>query len=59
MSEATQPRMAQGVKLPATILAAALFALLAFAPFASAASDPVASGSATITLKSGFVKSLK
>lgn len=59
MSEATQPRMAQGVKLPATILAAALFALLAFAPFASAAPDPVASGSATITLKSGFVKSLK
>lgn len=59
MSEATQPRMARGVKLPATILAAALFALLAFAPFASAAPDPVASGSATITLKSGFVKSLK
>ena len=28
--------------LPAGILAAALFALLAFAPFASAASDPVA-----------------
>jgi hypothetical protein len=51
--------MARGVKLPATILAAALFALLAFAPFASAAPDPVASGSATITLKSGFVKSLK
>lgn len=59
MSEATQPRMARGVKLPATFLAAALFALLAFAPFASAAPDPVASGSATITLKSGFVKSLK
>lgn len=59
MIEATQPRMARGVKLPATILAAALFALLAFAPFASAAPDPVASGSATITLKSGFVKSLK
>lgn len=59
MTEATQPRMARGVKLPATILAAALFALLAFAPFASAAPDPVASGSATITLKSGFVKSLK
>jgi hypothetical protein len=51
--------MARGVKLPATILAAALFALLAFAPFASAAPDPVASGSATITLKSGFVNSLK
>lgn len=59
MTEATQPRMAWRVKLPATILAAALFALLAFAPLASAAPDPVASGSATITLKSGFVKSLK
>lgn len=59
MTEATQPRMARGVKLPAAILAAALFALLAFAPFASAAPDPVASGSATITLNSGFVKSLK
>jgi hypothetical protein len=47
------------MKLPAAILAAALFALLAFAPFASAAPDPVASGSATVTLKSGFVNSLK
>ncbi|MGN6254594.1 MAG: HtaA domain-containing protein [Solirubrobacterales bacterium] len=51
--------MARGVKLPAAILATALFALLAFAPFASAAPDPVASGSATITLNSGFVNSLK
>lgn len=59
MTEATQPRMARGVKLPAAILATALFALLAFAPFASAAPDPVASGSATITLNSGFVNSLK
>lgn len=59
MSQATQPRMARGTKLPAAILAAALFALLAFAPFASAAADPVESGSATITLKQGFVKSLK
>ncbi|HET7416517.1 MAG TPA: HtaA domain-containing protein [Solirubrobacterales bacterium] len=58
MTEATQPRMARGTKLPAAILAAALFALLAFAPFASAAPDPVASGSATITLNNGFVKSL-
>lgn len=59
MTEATQPRMARGVKLPAAILAAALFALLALAPFASAAPDPVASGSATITLNSGFVNALK
>jgi hypothetical protein len=45
--------------LPAGILAAALFALLAFAPFASAAPDPVASGTTTITLNKGFTKSLK
>jgi hypothetical protein len=59
MTEATQPRMARGTKLPLAVLAAALFALLAFAPFASAATDPVESGSATVTLNSGFVKALK
>lgn len=59
MTDATQPRMARGTMLPAGILAAALFALLAFAPFASAASDPLASGTTTMTLNQGFVKSLK
>jgi hypothetical protein len=59
MTEATQPRMARGTKLPAAILAAALFALLAFAPLAQAAPDPVGSGSATVTLNKGFVKYLK
>lgn len=59
MTKATQPRMARGMRVSAAALAAMLFALLAFAPLASAAPDPVASGSATITLKSGFVKSLK
>jgi len=59
MTEATQPRLARGMKLPAAMVAAALFALLAFAPFASAAPDPVASGSATITLNKGFTKYLK
>ncbi len=59
MTEVTQPRMARGMKLTAATMAAALFALLAFAPLASAAPDPVASGSATVTLKSGFVNSLK
>lgn len=59
MTERTQPRRARGTKLTAGILAAALFALLAFAPFASAAPDPVASGSATVTLNKGFTKYLK
>lgn len=59
MTEATQPRMARGTKLTAGIMAAALFALLAFAPFASAAADPVASGSTAVTLNSGFTKYLK
>lgn len=59
MTEGTQPRMARGTKLTAAVVAAALFALLAFAPIASAAPDPVASGSATITLNKGFAKYLK
>jgi hypothetical protein len=59
MTEATQPRMARGTKLPLAALAAALFALLAFAPYASATPDPVESGSATVTLNNGFVKYLK
>lgn len=59
MTEGTQPRMARGTKLTAGVLAAVLFALLAFVPYASATPDPVASGSATVTLKKGFVKSLK
>jgi hypothetical protein len=59
MIEGTQPRTARGTKLTAAMAAAALFALLAFVPFASAATDPVATGSATVTLKNGFVKSLK
>ena len=59
MTQATQPRMARGTKLPLAALAAALFALLAFAPYASATADPVESGSATVTLNSGFTKYLK
>jgi len=59
MNEATQPRLARGTKLPLAALAAALFALLAFAPYASATADPVESGSATITLNNGFTKYLK
>jgi hypothetical protein len=58
MIDATQPRMARGTKLVAAFLAAAVFALLAFAPFASAESDPVGSGSTRLYLKKGFEKKL-
>ena len=59
MTEATQPLMARGTKLPLAVLAAALFALLAFAPIASATPDPVASGTTTITLNKGWTNYLK
>jgi hypothetical protein len=45
--------------VPAAILAAALIALLAFAPLASATPDPVASGTTTLTLSKGLTKKLK
>ncbi len=59
MTDATQPRMGRGTMLPVVATVAALFALLAFAPFASAASDPLASGTTTINLNKGFFKKLK
>ena len=59
MTDASKPRPARGKMLPAGILATALIALLAFAPLASAASDPLASGSTTITLNSNFTNYLK
>lgn len=60
MTDATQPIKARGKMLPTGILLAALFALLAVAPFASAASDPVEGGTtATLTLNGGFTKGLK
>jgi hypothetical protein len=45
--------------LSAVAVVVALAALLALAPFASATSDPVASGTTTISLNKGFVKKLK
>jgi hypothetical protein len=45
--------------LSAVAVVAALTALLAFAPFASAASDPLSSGTTTLTLNKGFFKKLK
>ncbi|HEY1855652.1 MAG TPA: hypothetical protein VGG40_13795 [Solirubrobacterales bacterium] len=59
MHEVTQPRPALGKLLPLGAVATALIALLAFAPLASATPDPVAKGSATITLNSSWTKYLK
>jgi hypothetical protein len=59
MTDVNQPRTARRTLLPAGILATALFALLAWAPLASATPDPVASGSTTVTLDNGFTKYLK
>lgn len=58
MTHATQPRMARGTKLVAAFLAAAVFALLAFAPFASATSDPVGSGTTKMVVTKGFKNKL-
>jgi hypothetical protein len=59
MHEVTQPRSARGKALPAAFVATALIALFAFAPLASAAPDPVAKGSATVTLNNGWTNYLK
>lgn len=59
MNEVTQPVRARGTMLSAVATVAALAALLVLAPFASAASDPLASGTTTITLNKGLYKKLK
>lgn len=60
MSESTRLGRARGRMLPVSIVAAALIAMLAIVPIASAATpNPISSGSTTITLKSSVVKSLK
>lgn len=59
MNEVTQPVRARRTMLSAVAAVAALAALLALAPFASAASDPLASGTTTITLNKGLFKKLK
>jgi hypothetical protein len=53
------PRINHATMLPVAILAAALWALAAGAPFASATPDPIAGGATTISLKPAFVKKLK
>lgn len=59
MNDVTQPARGRGLMLSAVATLAALVALLAFAPFASATSDPVASGTTSVTLNKGFAKKLK
>ena len=59
MNYMTQPARGRGMMLSAVATLAALVALLAFAPFASATSDPVASGTTSVTLNKGFLKKLK
>lgn len=59
MSDVTQPSKARGRLAPVAVVATALFALLAFAPLASATPDPVSSGSTTVTLNNGWTKYLK
>lgn len=59
MNEVTQPERGRGKVLSALAVVAALTAFLALAPLASAASDPVASGTTSILMKKGFIKTLK
>lgn len=59
MKHVTQPVRARGTMLSSVAVIAALAALLVLAPFASATSDPVASGTTTVTLNQGFFKKLK
>ena len=59
MNDVTQPERGRGTVLSVVATVAALVALLAFAPFASAASDPLASGTTTLTLNKGLFKKLR
>lgn len=59
MSDSTQPRKGVGTVLPVVVVAAALSGLPAFAPVASASPDPIGGGTTTVTLNSGFVRTLK
>jgi hypothetical protein len=59
MREETQPLIGRGAKLSGAAMVTALVALLAFAPLASAAKDPLAGGTTTIKLNNGLYKELK
>lgn len=54
MSDSTRLGRARGKMLPVAIVSAALVAMLVIAPLASAASDPIKSGTTTLTINSGF-----
>lgn len=58
MNDVTQPASSRRMVPSAVAAVVALVALLAFAPLASATSDPIASGSTTITLNKGLVNKL-
>ena len=53
MSESTRLGRARGKMLPVAITATALLAMLVIAPLASAASNPIASGTTTLTINAG------
>lgn len=59
MKEVTQPLKGRGTMLSVVATVAALVGLLAFAPLASATSDPLASGTTTLTLNKNLFKKLK
>jgi hypothetical protein len=60
MSDSTRLGRARGKMLPVAIVAAAMLAMLAIAPFASAAApSPLASGTTTLTINSGFANKAK
>jgi hypothetical protein len=59
MSDSTRLGRARGKMLPVAVLTVALVAMLAIAPLASAASDPVKSGTTTLTINSGLSKKAK
>lgn len=59
MSESTRLGRARGKMLPVAIASAALVAMLVIAPLASAASDPISSGTTTLTINKAVNKKAK
>jgi hypothetical protein len=60
MSESTRLGRARGKTLPVAIVAAALIAMLVVVPLASAAApNPISSGTTTLTINNGLLKSAK